>query len=92
MAYVYRDDGLMVGWVKDLPRMMLDVEVWQILVDGKKPGRLPVICTAIKLHSAPIVDALLKHKADPQCKRRSTRITRLSWRLRYSTSSISASC
>ena len=34
---VYRDDGLMVGWYKDLPRKMLRVHVWQILINGKKP-------------------------------------------------------
>ena len=41
MYPVYRDDGLMVGWYKDLPRKKLDVHVWQILIDGKKPTRLP---------------------------------------------------
>ena len=39
---VYRDDGLMVGWRKWLgPRKQLDVVVWQIYVNGKKPERLP---------------------------------------------------
>lgn len=39
--YVYRDDGLMIGWSKTLPRQQLNVEVWQIYIDGKKPQRLP---------------------------------------------------
>jgi hypothetical protein len=39
--YVYRDDGLMIGWSKTLPRRQLNVEVWQLYVDGKKPQRLP---------------------------------------------------
>jgi hypothetical protein len=40
MDYVYRDDGLVVGWNKTLQRRQLTVEVWQILVNGKKPARL----------------------------------------------------
>ena len=40
MPYVYRDDGLVVGWSKTLPRRQLKVEVWQILISGKKPQRL----------------------------------------------------
>ena len=39
---VYRDDGLMVGWHKQLTRRkQLNVVVWQIYVNGKKPERLP---------------------------------------------------
>lgn len=41
MPFVYRDDGLMVGWSKTLPRRQLNVEVWQILINGKKPQHLP---------------------------------------------------
>ena len=40
MSFVYRDDGLMVGWNKFLGKK-LHVEVWQILIDEKKPKRLP---------------------------------------------------
>src|SRR5262245_37792379 len=35
--YVWRDDGLMVGWSKTLPRKQLSAEVWQIYIQGKKP-------------------------------------------------------
>jgi hypothetical protein len=38
---VYRNDGLAVGWMLVPARRQLDVEVWQIYVNGKKPGRLP---------------------------------------------------
>ena len=38
---VYRDDGLAVDWSKDLDRGQLNVDVWQILIGGKKPMHLP---------------------------------------------------
>jgi hypothetical protein len=38
---VYRNDGLAVGWSKVPARRQLNVEVWQILVAGRKPTRLP---------------------------------------------------
>src|SRR4051812_45046493 len=41
MPFVYRNDGLMVGWDKTLPRRQLNVNVWQIMIDGKKPTSLP---------------------------------------------------
>ena len=41
MPYVYRNDGLMVGWTKVLQREQLNVDVWQILINGKKPTSLP---------------------------------------------------
>ncbi len=37
---VYRDDGLAVMWSKDLDRHQLNVDVWQILINGKKPTQL----------------------------------------------------
>jgi hypothetical protein len=40
MPYVYRDDGLVVGWNKTPARRQLNVEVWQILINGKKPTKL----------------------------------------------------
>src|SRR5262249_11873316 len=40
MPYVYRNDGLTVGWKTFAPRCELDVEVWQILLQGNKPKRL----------------------------------------------------
>ncbi len=41
LPFVYRNDGLAVGWGKNLSRKQLDVEVWQIYIDGKKPTKLP---------------------------------------------------
>lgn len=41
MPYVVRDDGLVVGWSKVLERKQLNVEVWQILIKGNKPKKLP---------------------------------------------------
>lgn len=41
MPYVYRNDGLVVGWRTVIPdRKQLNVEVWQLFVAGKKPNRL----------------------------------------------------
>ena len=127
MPFVYRDDGLMVGWDKNLPRKQLSVEVWQILIDGKKPKRLPgsqddkivvetvetetvplvkavasndlkavtallaqgadanvknsveipVLVMAIRRGSAPMVEALLKNRADPNVRDVDTDLTPL---------------
>jgi len=41
MPYVYRNDGLMVGWTKVPEREQLNVDVWQIMINGKKPTHLP---------------------------------------------------
>jgi hypothetical protein len=38
---VYRDDGLMVWWARTLERKQLNVEVWQMYIDGRKPTLLP---------------------------------------------------
>ena len=40
MKWVFNDDGLVVGWRKTMQRKQLDVEVWQIMIDGRKPNRL----------------------------------------------------
>ncbi len=127
MPFVYRDDGLTVGWDKNLDRMQLSVDVWQILIDGKKPKGLPgsqndkivvetvetetvplvkavasndlktatallaqgadpnvknsveipVLFMAIRNESAPIVEALLKNKADPNIRDPDTDLTPL---------------
>jgi hypothetical protein len=37
---VYRDDGLAVDWSKNLDRRQLNVNVWQILINGEKPHHL----------------------------------------------------
>jgi hypothetical protein len=41
MPFVHRNDGLVVGWEKNLSRNQLTVEVQQIYIDGKKPSKLP---------------------------------------------------
>jgi hypothetical protein len=41
LSPVYRNDGLVVGWSKNLGRKQLNVEVWQVYVAGRKPTRLP---------------------------------------------------
>ena len=38
---VYRDDGLLIGWHKTPARYQLDVDVWQIYINGRKPDKLP---------------------------------------------------
>jgi hypothetical protein len=38
---VYRDDGLMVWWQRTPIRKQLNVEVWQIYIDNKRPTHLP---------------------------------------------------
>jgi hypothetical protein len=64
MPFVYRDDGLMVGWGKTLPRKQLNVEVWQILIDGKKPKRLPgsqdgkIVVETVETETVPLVKAV----------------------------------
>ena len=64
MPFVYRDDGLMVGWDKNLPRKQLSVEVWQILIDGKKPKRLPgsqdvkIVVETVETETVPLVKAV----------------------------------
>lgn len=40
MPLVYRSDGLAVGWLKVPERKQLNVDVWQILIGGKKPVAL----------------------------------------------------
>lgn len=40
MPLVYRNDGLLVGFGKNLSRKQLNVEVWQIYINGKKPTSL----------------------------------------------------
>lgn len=72
--FVYRGDGLMVGWDKTLPRKQLDVEVWQILINGKKPQQLPgsqddkIVVETVETETVPLVkavaaDDLVKAKA-----------------------------
>jgi len=40
LPLVYRDDGLAVGWKKEISRRQLNVDVWQIYVDGKRASEL----------------------------------------------------
>jgi hypothetical protein len=64
MGSVYRDDGLMVGWQKNLARKQLSVQVWQILIDGKKPQRLPgshdekIVLESVQTETVPLVMAV----------------------------------
>lgn len=37
--YVYRDDGLVVGFSKNLNRKQINVDVWQIYIGGKIPSK-----------------------------------------------------
>lgn len=66
MPHVYRDDGLVVGWDKTLPRKQLSVDVWQILVNGKKPERLPgshddkIVVETVRTETSPLVQAVRK--------------------------------
>ncbi len=67
IPFVYRDDGLMVGWGKTLPRKQLNVEVWQILIDGKKPERLTgsqndkIVVETVTTETSPLVQAVRKN-------------------------------
>jgi hypothetical protein len=62
--FVYRDDGLLVGWDKTLNREQLSVEVWQILIDGKKPKQLPgsrndqIVLETVETETLPLVKAV----------------------------------
>ena len=40
-SYVYRDDGLAVALGLAPSRGQINVEVWQILIDGQKPTHMP---------------------------------------------------
>ena len=46
------------------PRKKLDVEVWQILIDGKKPKRLPgsqddkIVVETVETETVPLVEAV----------------------------------
>ena len=40
MNCVYTSNGLLIAWGKGLPRKQLNVDVWQIMIDGKKPQSL----------------------------------------------------
>jgi len=40
IPHVYRDDGLVVGWDKNPSRSQLNVNVWQIYINGKRPIKM----------------------------------------------------
>ncbi len=67
MPFVYRDDGLMVGWNKNFPRKQLSVEVWQILIDGKKPTQLPgsenqkIVVETVETETVPLAKAVVRN-------------------------------
>lgn len=64
LTFVYRDDGLMVGWNKFLGGKTLHVEVWQIFIAGKKPKRLPgsqddkIVVETVETETVPLVKAV----------------------------------
>jgi hypothetical protein len=64
LTFVYRDNGLMVGWNKFLGGKTLHVEVWQVLIDGKKPKRLPgsqddkIVVDSVETETVPLVKAV----------------------------------
>jgi len=35
--YLYRNDGLVIGWNIVKERSAIHVELWQVMIDGKKP-------------------------------------------------------
>lgn len=41
MDWVYTADGLVVGWFKNPARNQINVDVFQLLIDGEKPTDLP---------------------------------------------------
>lgn len=67
MPFVYRDDGLVVGWEKELSRRQLTVEVWQIFINGRKPKQLPgsrnqwIAVTKVPLNEPPLALAVRKN-------------------------------
>jgi hypothetical protein len=38
---VYNDEGLFVSWGKNVARKQINVDVFQIMINGKKPSKLP---------------------------------------------------
>ncbi len=63
-SFVYCGDGLMVGWSKAGGPMPLTVEVWQILIDGKKPTQLAgseddnIVVETVETETVPLVKAV----------------------------------
>ncbi len=63
IPFVYRDDGLMVGWAKYSGGLM-SVQVWQLLIDGKKPKRLTgsrndkIVVETVETETVPLVKAV----------------------------------
>ena len=41
MPHLYTKSGLVVGWMKVPARRQLNVDVWQIYINGRKPSNLP---------------------------------------------------
>jgi hypothetical protein len=41
MPHVYTKNGLVIGWMKVPSRKQLNVDVWQIYINGHKPTNLP---------------------------------------------------
>jgi hypothetical protein len=41
LGYVFSDDGLLAGWRRFPMRKQLNVDLWRVMIAGKKPSRLP---------------------------------------------------
>jgi hypothetical protein len=69
LDYVYRGDGLVVGWGKNLSRNQLNVEVWQLMINGMKPTGLSGSCndkvkvTTVDPESSALVKSVKKNDA-----------------------------
>jgi len=101
--FVYRDDGLTVGW-GTFSGMKMYVEVWQILIAEKKPKRLPgsqndkIVVETVVTETIPLVKAvasndlkgvttLLAQGADPNV-RNSVEIPVLFMAIRHGTAAM----
>jgi uncharacterized protein len=64
--FVYQEDGLMIGWNKNLSRHQLSVEVWQIFINGERPKHLPGSQTSkiavefVETETIPLVKAVAR--------------------------------
>ncbi len=63
--FVFRGDGLMVGWDKHLDSESLRAQVWQIYIDGKKPKQIlgsqddRIVVDAVEIQTVPLVEAVV---------------------------------
>src|SRR5205814_6555865 len=85
MPFVYNSTGLVVGWGKTLPRRQLNVEVWQIYINGSRPSFLPGACDSC-IHVAKLPhNSPLKLTVRRRFSRRPSRLPRLEFARRRAT-------